>query len=63
MLLICGMKNYHGQYQQNLCEILRRAQQAATGGAFIYKKSVLKNLANLTGKHLCWSPFLTKLQT
>ena len=26
------------------------------------KKSVLKNFANLTKQHLCWSPFLTKLQ-
>ena len=42
MLLICGMKNSHGQYQQNLCEILRRAQQSATGGVFIYKKVFLK---------------------
>ena len=27
------------------------------------KKEVLRNFANFTGKHLCWSPFLTKLQT
>ena len=26
------------------------------------KKSVLKNLANFTGKHLCWRLFLIKLQ-
>ena len=26
------------------------------------KKGVLKNLANFTGKHLCWSLFLIKLQ-
>ena len=26
------------------------------------KKGVLKNLANFTGKHLCWSHFLIKLQ-
>ena len=26
------------------------------------KKGVLKNLANFTGKHLCWSLFLTTLQ-
>ena len=30
-------------------------REAATGG-------VLKNFANLTGKHLCWSRFLIKLQ-
>ena len=27
-----------------------------------YKKSVLKNFANFTGKHLCWSLFLINLQ-
>ena len=27
------------------------------------KKGVLKNLANFTGKHLCWSLFLTKFLT
>ena len=27
-----------------------------------FKKGVLKNFANLTGKHLCWSLFLIKLQ-
>ena len=27
-----------------------------------FKKSVLKNFANLTRKHLCWSLFLIKLQ-
>ena len=27
-----------------------------------FKIDVLKNLAMLTGKHLCWSYFLTKLQ-
>ena len=26
------------------------------------KKGVLKTFANLTGKHLCWSLFLIKLQ-
>ena len=28
-----------------------------------YKKDVLKNFEKLTGKHLCQSPFLKKLQT
>ena len=28
-----------------------------------YKIGVLKNVANFTGKHLCWSLFLIKLQT
>ena len=28
-----------------------------------YKKSVLKNVAIFTGRHLCWSLFLVKLQT
>ena len=26
------------------------------------KKGVLKNFAHFTGKHLCWSLFLTRLQ-
>ena len=29
---------------------------------FFVKKGVLKNFANITGKHLCWTPFLMKLQ-
>ena len=28
----------------------------------IYRKGVLKNFANLTGKHLCWRLFLIKFQ-
>ena len=28
-----------------------------------YEKAVLKIFAIFTGKHLCWSPFLIKLQT
>ena len=28
-----------------------------------YKKAVLKNFAMFTGKHLCWTFFLVKLQT
>ena len=35
--------------------------EAATGGVF-YKKAALKNLAIFTGKQLCWSLFLIKLQ-
>ena len=27
-----------------------------------FKKGVLKNFANLTGKHLCWSLFLIKME-
>ena len=27
-----------------------------------YKKGVLKNFVKFTGKHLCWSLFLIKLQ-
>ena len=29
----------------------------------LLKIDVLKNFANSSGKHLCWSPFLIKLQT
>ena len=32
MLLICGMKDSHGQYQQNLCETLRKGASSHTGG-------------------------------
>ena len=28
----------------------------------LYKKSILRNFAIFTGKHLCWSLFLIKLQ-
>ena len=28
----------------------------------LYKKTALKNFAIFTGKYLCWSPFLIKLQ-
>ena len=56
MLLICGMKNSHGQYQQNLCEILRRAASGHRKCCY-EKKSLFKTLANLTGKHLYWSLF------
>ena len=28
-----------------------------------YKIGVIENSANFTGKHLCWSHFLTKLHT
>ena len=62
MLLICGMKNSHGQYQQNLCEILRRVAWKQPPEVLLCKKSLFKNLANLTGKHLYWSLFLIKLQ-
>ena len=34
-------------------------EEAATGSAIT---GVLKNFANFTGKHLCWSLFLMKLQ-
>ena len=27
-----------------------------------FKKDVLRNFANFTEKHMCWSPFLIKLQ-
>ena len=61
MLLTCGMINSHGQCQQNLCETLRRAASNHRRCYYV-KKCLLKNLANLTGKHLCSCLFLTKLQ-
>ena len=35
----------------------------STRGRFPINKGVLKNFAMFTGKHLCWSLFLIKLQT
>ena len=34
--------------------------EAATGGV-LYKKAVLKNFSNFTGKHPCWSLFFNKV--
>ena len=31
--------------------------------ADVFQTGLLKNFTNFTGKHLCWSLFLTKLQT
>ena len=41
-----------------LKEHLNCPSESATGG--IYKKTVLKNFAKFTGKHLCWSFFFNK---
>ena len=41
---------------------LQNTSEAASHRRCDVKKDVLKNLANLTGKHLCWSLFLTKLK-
>ena len=38
-----------------LTQPLEQNSEAATG-------DILKNFANFTGKHLCWSLFVTKLQ-
>ena len=40
---------------------ISKKTKAATGD-ILWKKHFLKNLANFTGKHLCWSLFLMKLQ-
>ena len=40
---------------------LERIRYKAATGEF-YEKIVLKNVAILTGKHLCWSLVLIKLQ-
>ena len=34
----------------------------SSGPQMFFKLGVLKNFANFTGKHLCWSLFLIKLQ-
>ena len=42
----------------NLRDTILQKQQPKV----LYKKAVLKNFAIFTGKHLCWSLFLIKLQ-
>ena len=37
------------------------SREAATG-VVLLKKDVLKSFPNFTGKHLCWSLFLMKVQ-
>ena len=41
--------NVHNEYKNQAPEVF-------------YKKAVLKNFSVFTGKHLCWSLFLIKLQ-
>ena len=41
--------------------VLSTCAKAATGGVLL--KAVIKNFAIFTGKNLCWSLFLMKLQT
>ena len=41
--------------------LFRPHPKAATGG--VLKKTVLKNFALFTGKHLCWSIFLIRPAT
>ena len=50
---MCLLKGH--TYLNKMCFLLMLND--ANTGVFC-KKDVLKNLANFTGKHLCWSPFL-----
>ena len=56
MLLICGMKNSHAPIST---KPMRNTSEGSKqpSKVLLCKKSLLKNLANLTGKHLCWSLF------
>ena len=38
------------------------AKQRSSRSQILFKTGVLKNFANFTGKHMCWSLFLIKLQ-
>ena len=42
--------------------LFRRAQNRSSRRTCSVKKDVLKNLANFTGNHLCWSLILIKMQ-
>ena len=58
MLLVCASQlisnnHLHSYYRQNLYKILQMQPHV---------RSAPKNLANFTGKQLCWSLFLIKLQ-
>ena len=46
----------------NINKILRKYFGSSQLSDLLCKKGVLNNLTNFTGKHLCWSHFLTKLQ-
>ena len=45
------------KYIKSLCLLQKQPPEV------FCKKGVLKNFANFTGKHLCWSLFIIKLQT
>ena len=40
----------------------RQALNRSSGSQMFFKIGVLKSFAMFTGKHMCWSPFLIKLQ-
>ena len=47
------------------CPLSRHLQShlcRSSRSQMFFKKDVLKNFANFTGKHLCWSLFLIKLK-
>ena len=45
------------------CSFLQEPQcRSSSRPEMFFKTGVLKNFANFTGKHLCWSLFLIKLQ-
>ena len=43
-------------------KIVRSEKYRSSRLQMFFEKSVLKNFANFTGKHLCWSLYLIKLQ-
>ena len=53
--------SFHENLGNSICTSFYLDTQKHSPEVFC-KKSVLKNFANFTEKHLCWSLFLTKLQ-
>ena len=49
-------------HNKKRCKYFFLISEAATGG-ILQKKVFLENFTNFTGKHLCWSLFIIKLQT
>ena len=46
---------------QNACEVMCVQYILKQPREVFFKKGVLKNFANFTGKHLCWSLFFNKV--
>ena len=68
MNILCELENFIMSIKKTCLLILNLKQQMFKMNnkkqppEVFYKKSVLKNVLIFTGKHLCWSLFLIKLQ-